>query len=377
MHSSLRTGVSVFLAGFLLTMSQAGNAVTIAQMPLFISAGVTPNVMLVVDNSGSMDSIVWSEAFDSRTNYPDWSPRIDHDCNPGTALREAWSADDGSINRSTLVSSNYRGTCGGSTNTAPTCAAGLTRGRNTGGTVTKCLKLPNPPAGGSTRFLGNYLNYLFQTYASGTDLTGGQVPNETRMTVAKDVANDVVNNNSNLNLGLTRFNSTAGGQVVENCGASKTDLNNSINALTASTWTPLAETLYEVTRYFRGLKTQYNGSLVYTSPILYRCQKNFVIMITDGFPTQDESFPTTIRLISPTPAVRCRTGTISHQQHWPRTIQTSRSTRTVPRPGRYRTRAIPCIWTIWRSLPTTSICAPGLMRPARASTTVNLRSRTW
>ncbi len=291
MHSSLRTGVSVFLAGFLLTMSQAGNAVTIAQMPLFISAGVTPNVMLVVDNSGSMDSIVWSEAFDSRTNYPDWSPRIDHDCNPGTALREAWSADDGSINRSTLVSSNYRGTCGGSTNTAPTCAAGLTRGRNTGGTVTKCLKLPNPPAGGSTRFLGNYLNYLFQTYASGTDLTGGQVPNETRMTVAKDVANDVVNNNSNLNLGLTRFNSTAGGQVVENCGASKTDLNNSINALTASTWTPLAETLYEVTRYFRGLKTQYNGSLVYTSPILYRCQKNFVIMITDGFPTQDESFP--------------------------------------------------------------------------------------
>jgi hypothetical protein len=28
MRSSLRTGVSTFLAGFLLTMSQAGNAVT-------------------------------------------------------------------------------------------------------------------------------------------------------------------------------------------------------------------------------------------------------------------------------------------------------------------------------------------------------------
>ncbi|MBL8199053.1 MAG: hypothetical protein JNJ67_08935, partial [Chromatiales bacterium] len=61
MRSSLRTGMSTFLAGFLLTMSQAGNAVTVAQMPLFIAAGVTPNVMLVVDNSGSMNSIIWAE----------------------------------------------------------------------------------------------------------------------------------------------------------------------------------------------------------------------------------------------------------------------------------------------------------------------------
>jgi type IV pilus assembly protein PilY1 len=290
--------VSTFLAGFLLTMSQAGNAVTIAQMPLFISAGVTPNVMLVVDNSGSMNSIIWAAydpetgtGFDSTQDYPDWSPMIDHDCNTGTALQEAWSATNGNINYSTLTNSRYRGTCAGSTNTAPTCASGTVRGRNADGTVTKCLVLPDPVTGGSTRYQGNYLNYLFETYAGGTNLTAGQIPNDYRMNVARNVATNVVNDNSNLRLGLTRFNTDAGGQVIQNCGATTAALNTSIAGLTASTWTPLAETLYEVTRYFRGIATFYNGDLEYTSPILYRCQKNFVIVITDGYPTQDASFP--------------------------------------------------------------------------------------
>ena len=279
MHSSLRTGIPVFLAGFLLTMSQAGNAVTISQLPLFIAAGVTPNVMLVVDNSGSMDSIVWASGFDSKTNYADWS-RV----NNGNS---AWASDSGSVYMSSLTSNTWR-TSGAGTD----CAANWSRGRKSDGTI-KCLRLPDPAGGGDTRYLGNYLNYLFQTYASGTNLTGGPIPVETRMMVAKEVAKDVVDNNSNLYLGLTRFNTTAGGQVIQNCGASATDLKNSIDGLTASTWTPLAETLYEVTRYFRGMKTEYNGSLQYASPILYRCQKNFVIVITDGFPTYDESFPST------------------------------------------------------------------------------------
>jgi hypothetical protein len=43
--------------GLLLTLSQAGNAVTVSEVPLFITVGVTPNVMLVVDNSGSMGTV--------------------------------------------------------------------------------------------------------------------------------------------------------------------------------------------------------------------------------------------------------------------------------------------------------------------------------
>jgi type IV pilus assembly protein PilY1 len=82
--------------------------------------------------------------------------------------------------------------------------------------------------------------------------------------------------------------------VARSCRAAApatTDLNTSIAGLTATTWTPLAETLYEVTRYFRGLSSEYNDGVSYTSPIQYRCQKSFVIVITDGYPTQDASFP--------------------------------------------------------------------------------------
>ena len=60
MDSSKRTGMSAFIGSFLLVMSQAGHAVTISETPLFIATGVTPNVMLLVDNSGSMESIIWA-----------------------------------------------------------------------------------------------------------------------------------------------------------------------------------------------------------------------------------------------------------------------------------------------------------------------------
>jgi type IV pilus assembly protein PilY1 len=53
----------------------------------------------------------------------------------------------------------------------------------------------------------------------------------------------------------------------------------------------LAETFYEVTRYFRGLSSAYNNNVNYTSPIQYRCQHNFIIAITDGFPTRDTDIP--------------------------------------------------------------------------------------
>ncbi|MEO7387202.1 MAG: pilus assembly protein, partial [Gammaproteobacteria bacterium] len=291
--------MSALVGAFLLVMSQAGNAVTIAEAPLFIAAGTTPNVMLVVDNSGSMNSIIWATGFDSRVTYPDWSPLVDHDCNTGTATREAWAPTDSSVLPSSMTSTAWRGACAVNT-TGTACTAGKTRGRNAAGTVTKCLTLPDPlGGGGTTRYTGNYLNYLFNIYADNTVLNGGQIPNDTRMNVARNVATQVVTNNANLRLGLTRFNPPVtgdngpGGRVIGNCATGNTaSLNTLIAALTASTNTPLAETLYEVTRYFRGMSSQFNAGVTYTSPILYRCQKNFVIVITDGYPTEDVSIPT-------------------------------------------------------------------------------------
>jgi type IV pilus assembly protein PilY1 len=295
--------LAALVAGILIGASQpAAAAISIAQVPLFIAAGVTPNVMILFDNSGSMDNVMWNPAFDPTATVPSWAPMIDHDCNTGTALRQAWTQADGNLGLSTLISANYRGTCAGSTNTAPTCPSNHVRGRN--GLVTKCLRLPDP-VGGNTRYNGKYLDWLFQNYGTPTtvllptttDLRGGVIiPNRTRIDVARTVATNVVTANANLRIGLTRFNPPAadagpGGRVIADCGVTTATLTTAISGLTASTNTPLAEAYYEVTRYFRGLPSQWNAGVTYTSPIQYRCQKNFVVVITDGFPTWDSVFP--------------------------------------------------------------------------------------
>ncbi len=75
------------------------------------------------------------------------------------------------------------------------------------------------------------------------------------------------------------------------------------------TWTPLAETLYEATRYFQQTTTYYLSSdylRATSSPTdstrdpLYNedysqilsCAKNYVVYLTDGEPTDDRTFPT-------------------------------------------------------------------------------------
>ena len=231
----------------------------LSDTPLIVSTSVEPNVMLLIDNSGSMDNVVWDPNYDPTTTYPSWG----------------FSSTAGNI--------SLPG--GGSP-----CSSGWSLASRAG--VTKCLLLPNP-RGGNTRFTGNYLNYLFDTFPNNTDLRGASspIPTDYRMNVARDVATDLVSNTPGMRFGVARFNFSDGGSISANCGSTTATLTTAIANLTASTWTPLAESLYEVTRYFRGMSSHYNSGS-YTSPIQYRCQKNFTIVITDGLPTYDSSFPT-------------------------------------------------------------------------------------
>jgi type IV pilus assembly protein PilY1 len=233
--------------------------------PLFTSS-VEPNVMLLIDNSGSMNHIIWATGYDQNVTYDNW----------GYA--------PGSGDADYVFYNNIPRTIDGNS-----CSSGWKRGRRSG--TSKCLKLPNP-VGDDTRYLRNYLNYLFSTYDSGTDLSTGTIPNDYRMNVARTVATNFVNSAVGMRLGVSSFNNNEGGRINAACGSSKTDITTAISGLTAETWTPLSEALYEVTRYFRGLSSQYNASVSYTSPIQYRCQKNFTIVITDGLPTYDTTFPT-------------------------------------------------------------------------------------
>lgn len=264
----IRQTVYRSLIGFLLALSPSigfSASLNLPDSPLF-NAAVEPNVMLLIDNSGSMEHIIWANGYDPTVTYPNWG----------------YSSTDGSI-----YYSDIKRTIDGDS-----CSTGWKRGKNQSDGTTKCLRLPDPVGSGDTRYTGNYINYLFNTYAGGTDLRDGTIPNDYRMNVARNVANDFVNNASGMRIGVSSFNNNEGGRIDAACGSSASTLTTAINSLTASSWTPLSEALYEVTRYFRGLESYYNSGISYTSPIQYRCQKNFTIVITDGLPTYDTNIPT-------------------------------------------------------------------------------------
>lgn len=330
----LRRKVDKLIASaFLLSGMLSGSAIAdIAQTPLFLSQSITPNVMLMIDNSGSMETIIWDEDYDPNVDYPHWGNgwyvewSEDEDGNvvyypedPDFAgIGGAWGANSANISAQSvvycdlgedpdeiklLVASSFFDDIffdkyGGSNNDL---FFGLPLysmyGRKIvdGVETEACIRTPLPRSF-VTRFDGNYLNYLFETYAQDGEQVNepgydGDVPNVTRMTVARDVASEIVSRNPGLRFGVTRFNTNNGGRVIADCGASLSEVQSDIAGLSPTTNTPLAETFYEVTRYFRGLSSAYNEDVSYTSPIQYRCQHNFVIAITDGFPTQDTSIP--------------------------------------------------------------------------------------
>jgi len=147
------------------------------------------------------------------------------------------------------------------------------------------------------------------------------IGSETRLDIARDVTKDVIAANRDLRFGLFTFrqslpnDSGPGGQLQVEAGSidphsaagiARFDaLNRALDGLNPSTrgsltWTPLAESYYEITRYLRGMRAFYPQTLaesqreVFHSPIQYRCQKNFGLVVTDGLPTHDSQFPTTL-----------------------------------------------------------------------------------
>ncbi len=260
MNNAIRkTLMATAVAGTLATAGPLqAEPLAISEIPLSVSSSVQPNVMLLIDDSGSMDNIIWAEGFDPTVSYPYWGGGY-------------WSSTSGNVHLSSLP--EYYGAGGN-----------WFRGYRNGSY--KYLRLPDPVGYENTRYSGNYLNYLFSTYDNWTDLSDGDIPDDYRMNVARDVARQIVTETPGMRFGVSSFNYSQGGSIDAECGAPESELTDAIDDLYSSNWTPLAESFYEVTRYFRGLDGEYDN-VDYTSPIQYRCQKNFSIVITDGYPTYD------------------------------------------------------------------------------------------
>jgi type IV pilus assembly protein PilY1 len=161
----------------------------------------------------------------------------------------------------------------------------------------------------ATFFTGNYLNWYFDNPAT---FLG------TRLQVMQDVMNGLLGGINDVNVGLMRFDRYSnGGMVISavadiEAGTNRADTISAVNSVVASGGTPLSETLWEAYRYYAGANVDYgrnsyrassspfpsvadsrvggsSSNNTYDSPIDLQCQRNFIVLLTDGEPTSDGS----------------------------------------------------------------------------------------
>jgi type IV pilus assembly protein PilY1 len=113
--------------------------------------------------------------------------------------------------------------------------------------------------------------------------------------------------------GLMEFKSGTldGGKVLADVGTTTNSMVNAIENTSSGTWTPLAESLYEATRYFAQVPPAFGGTdytvnaahdpYYFTAPWASNpgqyvpCCKSFVIIFTDGQPTMDQNVPAALQ----------------------------------------------------------------------------------
>jgi type IV pilus assembly protein PilY1 len=291
----------LFIAGFLAGLTSPASAQTEDDLFLFTSS-VAPNVLIQLDNSGSMNHIVW---------HPDFDPEEDYDCDYYDSKTYFYS----------------------STITRDHC--GRTR------TI-----YHDSESSGSTRYDGDYLNWLFSSqntvqaeiddpinevrHCQNADPAIYAKYQIKRITAAKRVVLDTmcqVLETKEIRFGLSVFRDYAeasdpnGGYIEvgidDNSPTHADALEDAVEDTRADTWTPLAETLFQSYTYFMprdsslmppsktpgvsfpvykykttpigvGGEFTTTNSEIPGDPVQYSCQKNFIVVITDGEPTRDD-----------------------------------------------------------------------------------------
>jgi len=146
-------------------------------------------------------------------------------------------------------------------------------------------------------YSGNYMNWKNHS---------GNVTKETRMQVVVDVVKRLTYSLSDINLGLMRFDQGSHGGMIDvpvsPIDTSGALIRNQLDGYYPKGGTPLEETMYEAATYYRGENWIFGKSASpnpsvsnsrtgaqYSSPISASCQKNHIILLTDGEPTSDQS----------------------------------------------------------------------------------------
>ena len=234
---------------------------------------VDPNILILFDNSGSMRTLMFHSSYNPSTLY---SGNI----KDSAGKLPSQAGYDPTDYKKPTASGYYT-------------PANFTSGAGSSPSVDLRGGDADPLSSGTdyTRYPVNYLNWIF-FHTTSTERSS--LPTSTRIEVAKQVMTNYINGAGSVRLGLMKFkshSSDGGGKIVSSISdltaSYKTSLINSLNAIAPDSNTPLAGSLSEAWRYFGGDSKCYGGSGKYKSPIQYWCQKNFVVIITDGEPWAD------------------------------------------------------------------------------------------
>lgn len=294
-------------------------SLNLGQAPLYLVGNVPPNIMLMLDNSGSMSNIVPDTPYDPNTTFLASCPSAN--TVPGgtdppafpTSATISMQVIKGVPNIRYGGKNYFYGTTGTGRCFHPTkwYNAKLNASANCG---TNCYD--SEGAGYlDAVYTGNYLNWYFGSLP--TVWTGRKKPlTQSRLEIAQTAAKSLLDSLSNVRVGLATYNGGDGGslrEVLADISTNRASLKTKIDALTPSGNTPLAETLSDIGRYFT---TGYSGNLTLhpgqanqstdsiknvfsdhsikndsgktiTAPIQNFCQQSFVVMMTDGRPQGD------------------------------------------------------------------------------------------
>ncbi len=211
------------------------------EVPLFIQQSAADgNVMFLFDNSGSMNEAMYHPDYDPFTTY---SGNFDND------------------DIYYVRSDGFR---------SP-------RNFNRRWPRNPVVYLVNSDNGKKGRYFGNYLNWI---YFHASDEQRNAIPRQTRVQVAKAVVNDLIDRTSErIRIGITQFHIYGPGNIIGHVGMNRNALHAIVNGITALTWTPIAESMETILDYF--------CSDLPSAPIQESCQKNFLVIMTDGYPTMD------------------------------------------------------------------------------------------
>jgi type IV pilus assembly protein PilY1 len=284
-----------------------------------VQAPLQPNVLIFIDNSGSMADVIPGADYDNTVTYP-----AANVCQTGAGSNQPCSAD--TVYAVTTTTDSY----GNVSLTGDTVV-----NSSTGNIVTSCRSL-NPRSllqstgqyngrtltnsgtvcgstGSALYYTGNYINYL---YAPATD-------NVPKYIIAQNVIKNLLASTNSVKFGLMTFyypsystpkgatllsvapswTSTRYVTSIQKMGASfppgvtghtnRDALINAVSTLSPTGSTALGDALFEIGQYFNSAKPAFgatigvSGGLYSPSPIDAPCQNNYVIFVTDGASNSD------------------------------------------------------------------------------------------